>query len=153
MREAILISKKVCYACGSNKTAKNGSGGLCWHPNYPTDLVTCHKCFNTIFYSRNPKNQQRSREYGRRNFHYGNRIIYGNDRRYLTGYCSECNNNIYDKSCRLTQMHHWVYIPICPLFGREELCASCHSKQRWKIMRSLRLTKLESEVLYDYRAI
>ncbi len=52
-----------------------------------------------------------------------------------TGYCSLCSNNIFDKSCRRTSMHHLFYITIMPWFGTVEVCNSCHRKEHYKIKK------------------
>ena len=42
------------------------------------------------------------------------------------GYCSNCPKNIYDKTCKYTQLHHWLYVPIMPWACTEEFCSRCH---------------------------
>lgn len=55
--------------------------------------------------------------------------------RQSTGYCSKCPNNVFDGTCKQTNMHHYFYVPCIPWACRQELCASCHSKitmnKRW----------------------
>lgn len=48
--------------------------------------------------------------------------------RQQTGYCSRCSNNVHNGSCKLTHMHHLLYVPIMIWACRIELCASCHKK-------------------------
>ena len=51
------------------------------------------------------------------------------------GYCTWCSNNIHDKSCKRTGMHHIVYVPIFVWFATIELCASCHSKETQRLLK------------------
>lgn len=46
--------------------------------------------------------------------------------RQLSGYCSLCPNNIFDETCKKTNMHHLKYIPCMPWACRQEVCVSCH---------------------------
>lgn len=46
------------------------------------------------------------------------------------GHCSQCPNNVYDGTCKLTHMHHLLYVPIMIWACRIELCASCHRKEK-----------------------
>lgn len=46
------------------------------------------------------------------------------------GYCSQCTNNIFDKSCKKTEIHHLFYVPCIPWACTIELCASCHAKTK-----------------------
>lgn len=55
------------------------------------------------------------------------------------GFCSWCPNNIFDKSCSQTQMHHYFYIPIMVWICCEEICAQCHTTE------SRRLKKIKNE--------
>lgn len=48
--------------------------------------------------------------------------------RQLTGYCSQCPNNIFDGRNRRTHMHHMFYLSCMPWACRIELCMSCHGK-------------------------
>jgi len=45
-----------------------------------------------------------------------------------TGYCSLCDNNIYDGTCKRTSIHHFAqYHDDDPLKDTIELCNSCHA--------------------------
>ena len=46
-----------------------------------------------------------------------------------TGFCSICPNNIYDKSCKLTHIHHLLYDDTDPLKYTIELCPNCHKNR------------------------
>ena len=45
-----------------------------------------------------------------------------------TGHCSLCTNNIYDKSCKETNLHHYFYMSIMMWACTIEKCASCHTR-------------------------
>jgi hypothetical protein len=126
---------RICYSCGTNKTRLNGEGRPSWILNLPTKLILCQDCYYKIV--RNPifKSQGGYKRY----YRFGSTIQLLANKRELTGYCSKCSNNIHDKSCRVTHMHHWIYIIIFTWFGREELCASCHAKETWQGWQCMKL--------------
>lgn len=54
--------------------------------------------------------------------------------------CERCGKNKGDsfidydgiiRKIRRTSMHHWFYLIIMPWACTEELCNSCHTKERW----------------------
>jgi hypothetical protein len=64
------------------------------------------------------------------------------DKNPRSGYCSWCPNNIYDKTCKRTLLHHSYYIRIFPWFGTVELCDRCHINEHTRIENKyLSLTK------------
>src|SRR5262245_53540311 len=104
------------------------------------EKLYCKKCYNNLF--TNPKwnpitrispryaetRTKSNKTFTPRHYLYAKRCIVG-WARLLTGYCSRCTNNIYDGTCKKTDMHHLFYIVIFPWFGRQELCAACHVKE------------------------
>ena len=130
--------KKICHICGSTKTKLNKKGSENWFHTYGKDKPMCQTCYSRLIEA--PKRRARleytekhkayHREYDRRKLRFiGHGQQVGTFRK-LTGYCSTCTNNIYDGTCKITNMHHWVYIIICPWFGTEERCVSCHCKTK-----------------------
>lgn len=122
---------RECYSCGSIKTYLNH-----WYRNRPLEQWLCNKC--NLHLITNPKwkpitspitNKKWSQINNSRRLWFRDRVA---KLTYVikSGHCSKCSNNIFDKSCKATHMHHWAYIIIFPWFGTEELCASCHAKQR-----------------------
>jgi hypothetical protein len=131
--------QRHCSVCWSFETYRT-KGKQQW---YTKDNITyCKKCYNKRF--TNPRwnrianskypitKAESNRRYNPRHYKYARKYLVGWARQ-LTGYCSRCVNNVYDESCKLTSMHHWVYIVIFPWFGREELCNSCHQKETWRL--------------------
>jgi hypothetical protein len=130
--------KKICHICGSGKTDHNRKGSENWYHNYGKDKPMCARCYSRliehprylakhkhtqIFKDRQKRYDQRKRRF----LGHGQRVL---TFRQLTGYCSQCHNNIYDGTCKMTNMHHWVYIIILPWFGTEEVCIGCHNKTK-----------------------
>ena len=132
-------NKKYCYVCRSSKTKLNRNGSENWfNKPYGEDKQICNTCYARLIES--PKRRARkeyrdkqnayNRQYDRnrsRFLGHGQRVL---SFRQLTGYCSLCANNIYDGTCKITNMHHWVYIIILPWFATEERCVSCHCKTK-----------------------
>jgi hypothetical protein len=140
----------VCYACGSTITTVNSKGKANWLLNLDIDMnsigMLCHSCYEK--YIRYPS---RKSDINRRFFRYGSSIQRLGYKRELTGYCSKCTNNLFDRTCRTTHMHHWVYIIIFPWFGREELCASCHAKETWQNWQCMKLRVRMWDILDGFR--
>ena len=117
-----ITDKRVCAICGSNTTYQNRRGWVSWH-RMPNGW-RCDRCYCRIVTApkwhkiNNPKR-----------FAFGSKMLtFLGSKRMLTGRCSKCPNNIYDGSCRRTNMHHWYYLRIAPMCCREEICQSCHAK-------------------------
>lgn len=72
---------------------------------------------------------------------FAHRIIYGWAPR-RKGYCSQCTNNIHDKSSKKTDLHHEFYITCMPWLGAIELCPSCHRRAHKGI-------KIHKPITYD----
>ena len=132
MESTVLEVKRICYACGSDKSnyakGRNGKPYQKWFLNKPTTLVICSLCYANIFIQ-----QKLLQKYYRKR-----RITFRGKRIYLshharTGICSICHKSVDNGEIRKTHSHHWVYIIIFPWFGREERCISCHSKESWKL--------------------
>ena len=124
-------AKKHCYVCGGSKTSKNFKGADNWYNKpYGKDKQICDTCYGRIvespLYRARHKNtvafKERQKRYDKRKLRFiGHGQQVGTFRK-LTGYCSTCTKNIYDGTCKITNMHHWVYIIIFPWFGTEERC-------------------------------
>ena len=125
----------VCYACGSRYSKPNKKGVANWFLNKPTRLVLCSRCYDPLIYQPKiyPRRQlplfkEKHRYDNARRFRFRDRRIYA----WLkprTGYCSQCPNNLYDKTTQKTHLHHALgYFIIFPWFGCIELCASCHGQ-------------------------
>lgn len=129
---------RECYNCGSIKTYIRKDGFEHWYNNRPLNQWLCEKCNNILI--KNPKWHPITNPVWHEKTN-KNDIIFVNKNVYLsfnprTGRCSRCINNIYDRTCKQTHMHHWVYIIILPWFGTEELCASCHRKETIKLSQN-----------------
>jgi hypothetical protein len=135
MGSLLFHSKKTCCNCGSTRTRIERDNAEHWYYNLGKDKPICKKCHSYLFAG--PKFRAAHREsinrVGRERlgikFLYFRKQIYM-DFRQRTGYCSKCPNNIYDGTCKITNMHHLFYIIIVPWFGRIELCNSCHTKTK-----------------------
>jgi hypothetical protein len=139
MGSLVLQSKRHCYECGSGitriRTSREGYRWEEWCFRLGKDRPLCHTCAKRLIYS--PKYREKLhktkhyKEYtaarGRRYMRYGRKTLCMSFRQ-LSGYCSKCSNNIFDGSCKKTDMHHLFYIIIVPWFGRIELCSTCHIK-------------------------
>ena len=129
-----ILHKRFCHICGSGRTSLNGKGCENWYHPLGKDKPICDKCYDRDFYG--PKYRQRLRltEKYRENalisaskrYRYRDKKITG----WLgqrTGFCSRCPNNIHDRTCKKTDMHHALgYFVTFPWFGRIELCNRCH---------------------------
>jgi hypothetical protein len=130
--------KHCCYICGSTKTKLNTKGSENWYHNYGKDKPICNRCYGRLIES--PKRRARkeyrekqkayNRKYDRNRLRFLGHAQQLLTFRPLTGYCSQCQNNVYDGTCKMTNMHHWVYIIILPWFGTEEVCIGCHNKTK-----------------------
>lgn len=130
---------RECYSCGSIKTYVRNDNQENWYRNKPFEQWLCERCNNHLI--KNPKwhpithpitNPITSKKWNQINstkrlkFH-DKQIILDNNPR--TGYCSWCTNNIFDKSCKHTHIHHKKYHINDPLEDTIELCPSCHRKE------------------------
>lgn len=130
-----ITNEKICYNCGSNKTTlRNGIYERWYKHQTVQDKIVCHSCYKKLFgYPRYSKtyNDKKNPITNKQRYLYKNRRILS-DYNPRTGYCSQCSNNIYDGTCKKTQMHHSLgYYIIFPYFGLVELCSSCHVKTRY----------------------
>jgi hypothetical protein len=127
----------VCYACGDTKTTANTRGLSNWYLNYDADSnMLCAYCYQKIIH--HPKYRPVAIARSKNLIRFGSMQQLQGTFRALTGYCSKCPNNIFDGSCKTTQMHHLIYIRILPWFGREELCPSCHiteTRKGWQCLQ------------------
>lgn len=129
--EHIFRLGRICYACGSNKTALNRKdknrnalkiSTEIWHLNKPTPFVLCRACYLRII-----RRAQRDR-YNTYRIKYKNTSIYlGKPIR--RGNCSICNKSVAKGEIKKTVLHHIQYDDTDPLAHTIELCPSCHSKQ------------------------
>lgn len=116
--------ERSCYSCGSNKSWVDKNGYEKWHLNHDQENnVLCLKCFDRYILSP---------IYSKRRYTFKDKQLY-TWHGLKTGYCSLCPNNIYDGSCKRTNLHHKYYIIIFPWFSLTELCNSCHNKEDRKI--------------------
>jgi hypothetical protein len=123
--------KRFCYVCGSAKTSRNSKGCENWYNKpYGKDKPLCDTCYGRII--ENPRLRKTDRykqwlkRYQIKQFRFRDRRIH-TDLIQRTGRCSQCPNNIFDGSCRRTNMHHWIYLTCLPWFGTQELCNRCHN--------------------------
>ena len=127
-------NKKTCYDCKTNTTLLKDEKYERWykHRDLPNEIL-CHFCYSK--YYRNPKtvkkdNIKNNQRLNKRRFLFKKRRILL-DYELRKGYCSKCPNNIYNKSCKTTHLHHSKgYYIIIPYYGLIELCPSCHRKER-----------------------
>jgi hypothetical protein len=118
MESTTLDSKRICYACGSDKSWHNK-----WLLNWGTSLLLCTRCYARLFL--HPKWNPRKFKYkGKEAKAWSEPKI---------GRCSWCPNNLADGSCKQTQWHHTKYDDDNPLANRIELCASCHRKETMRL--------------------
>ena len=115
-----LKAKRVCYACGSDKTytamTKERYPNPHWYNNEPIGWL-CEVCKNR--YIKNP----------RRICYFDKRIPLSNYPR--KGVCLECGKSVITTEVKRTNMHHALgYFPIFVWFGILELCVGCHDKKR-----------------------
>jgi hypothetical protein len=115
-----VLNKRICCNCGSDTTYQDKYGYHCWSRT-PNGWM-CNRCYCRIVIApkwhkiNNPKR-----------FAFGSKALtFLGSKRMLTGRCSRCPKNIFNGSCKRTQMHHWYYLRIAPMTCREELCPSCH---------------------------
>lgn len=121
--------QRVCYSCGSDKSSGD------WFFNYDINNsnfvlhVLCYDCYNHLV--KTPNYAEREHAKNQFRFYYKRKEVF-TDVVQRTGYCSlpTCHKNIYDGSCKLTNMHHIFYDDNDPEAGRIELCPSCHAKLR-----------------------
>lgn len=128
-----LKNKNVCFINSLHETYIKKNGKLQWH-KYNGNRI-CHKCYNKLVHV--PKytlvnNHKNNLIYHPRRLTFKNkRILLETNPR--TGYCSQCSNNIFDRSCKRTHIHHIQYHEDDPLKDTVELCASCHNKKKYEI--------------------
>lgn len=120
----------TCFSCGSTKTYVDRHGWTSWHKQefLNSYLYFCQKCYTKYFH--NPKwgpiwNPIINKKHGRMRLTFRGKEIKLN-RNPKTGYCSMCSNNIHDKSCMRTSLHHFAYHVDDPLKDTIELCNKCH---------------------------
>ena len=135
----IPIHKRVCYGCGSNKTRIHPDQNYpMWYLNHDDDNnMLCDICYRR-FFENPPKAAKQSILNKTRITFKDIRIVMGVNLR--TGYCSKCTNNIYNRTCKNTVLHHAIdYIIILPWFGTQELCRKCHMRahKTTRIIRKL----------------
>lgn len=121
------MTTRICFECGSDTTRvrfttfshdKNGKQYRAedWYKNENGNRI-CNKCYRA-------KRSKREMRF------LGKKITLSFKIR--KGICSKCGNNIFDGSCKNTNMHHIFYVPILVWFGTIELCASCHAEEELK---------------------
>jgi hypothetical protein len=112
VRPRIILERK-CYRCGSIQSHKNSKGAENWYRHKSIEGVSlCQICYVALY--QNPRISN-----------YKGRTI-TNKKRTLIGYCTWCQNNIFNGSCKLTSMAHFRYDDEHPLDNRIELCNPCH---------------------------
>lgn len=144
------ISDKIhCAICNSNITRVSKNKPTSVHPEgerywkwYNTENgKICAKCYDRLYKSKFPEKAKLQNK--KRN---SNRLKY--KEKYVrvkelvkTGECEWCPNNVYDGSCKHTQLHHKEnkYNDEDFLDEVTELCPSCHRKE------TIRLAKLEAK--------
>ena len=129
------IADRICSECGSKTTRLAYSYGFPYF-RWISDKKGgwyCAKCYDRLT---NTKEKQKQKNSNRLKYK-GKYIRIKNFKR--TGRCSWCPNNIFDGSCKQTQLHHNEnkYNDENPLDNGTELCASCHRKE------TIRLAKLQ----------
>ena len=124
-------TKIRCYNCNTYQTyIRPDSGRPRWSYKLGLDKPLCFTCYQFLFtngrYPERYRQKKRVHSRLRKGFRYAflGKNIRGTMR--LSGYCSQCPNNVFDNSCKKTDMHHWIYITCLPWFGRIELCNKCH---------------------------
>lgn len=144
LSKPVVIRKCLYFYLCKKEEIYTGRWKEHWHPY--KDGYICKKCYSRLI--TNPKktkeyikkyNDRKTKEQRKEDnaktkpkfITYHKKQIYINFKT-RTGYCSWCHNNIYDKSCKLTHMHHKEYYPIFVWFGTIEICVSCHSKITWQ---------------------
>ena len=136
------INERICYNCGSNNTYIKKSNGRPHWINIEGN-AWCLKCYNKVFihpkwscihYLLNGKHWNSIRNPKHMKFKDRIIVLKQNPR---TGFCSWCPNNIHDRSCKRTHIHHIEYHNDDPLKKTVEICASCHAKESWRIKRNL----------------
>ena len=137
---------RICYGCNSNTTYISKDNKKHWHPNKPTNLFLCNKCyFNHII---NPIRNPIIRPFYKPLYkghwlHYKDKILTlkHNPRK---GICSRCNKKIGDiyidkngkeRTIERTHIHHLEYNDNNVLENTVELCHSCHTKVTWIIRK------------------
>jgi hypothetical protein len=144
MGSLVLRPKRHCYQCGSGitrlRTSKEGWQWEEWCFRLGRDKPLCRTCAKRLIYSplhrKRLHQTQHYKEYtaarGRRYIRYAGKTLCLSFRE-LTGFCSQCPNNIHDRSCKKTDMHHALgYFATLPWFGRVELCTKCHNRTKPK---------------------
>lgn len=138
---------RQCINCWSDQTSINNNGSEMWYKHKDGHL--CKKCHLKLI--GNPK---RTSEYNKKYNIISNkkwnpinnpinspRMLLFKCKRILlkekprTGYCEQCSNNIFDKSCKRTSIHHVKYDEYDPLKYTIELCNSCHQTLHLLIMK------------------
>jgi len=114
-----------CLNCGSNETYLIKGKYAQWY-RYKDGSI-CHKCRLKLITNRKWNKLNRAK-WNPRVMRFNNKLVYALEIP-RTGYCSLCPNNIYDKSCERTSMHHYdKYYDDKPLKNTIEICNSCHKK-------------------------
>ena len=137
--------KRVCYACGSDKTRIHYQyhkgvkyTKYNWHLNRGTNLVLCHDCYTFII----------RREYNRKRM--ATRVTFRN-RRTIThqmrrvGVCNLCRA-VLPFDCLKTDLNHYTYNDNNPLEGILETCVSCHSKYHTDLKQTSEYRKRLSDI-------
>ena len=132
VRLDIPFNERKCVECGATTTRieKRGDKSYSrWHNI--GGKCHCWKCWKRLIqYQRYDKKYDKEVRQKKRITFKDKRIrlkVYPR-----TGYCSWCPNNIFDKSCRRTSMHHLEYMDGKPLDKTIEICNSCHIKETMK---------------------
>jgi hypothetical protein len=127
-------SRKCLYfnVCGRTETY-TGRWKEHWHPYQDGYLCKTH-------YSKLVGYKKRTAEQRKKyNDKYNIRKIKFIDRQIIvsknpkSGFCSWCSNNIYDGSCKVTNMHHVEYDKNNVLANTIEICASCHAYETTRL--------------------
>lgn len=140
--------KRVCLINPLHKTYVRKQGYDVWH-RYKDGYI-CNYCYSKLIkypkitpeYRKKSNDKRRYKfykEYDDKKVRFFNRFV-NLGFKLRSGYCSRCTNNIYDKSCKRTHIHHWIYYIIFPWFCTEELCVSCHMKESRKLERLKTIT-------------
>ncbi len=138
---------RECLECGSNKTYVDYSRGYAkYHWYKHKDGYICRNCKFRLFYS--PINHLKWNPITNPKWN-AIKIVF-KDKRVVTethprkGICSLCKKSKGDEyiNCfgqvaiiKETHMHHLKYHDDDPLKDTMELCASCHTKESWRLRR------------------
>ena len=143
----ILEDGRSCYACGTTKSLDT-YGWKQWTTNKPTNLFLCKKCNDHLIVIPNRDKEVKRKEnaiYNKFKIRFlGKRIFLGWDPR--KGQCEECMRKVgapyitsRGKHARLkvTQMHHYFYIPCMPWACMVERCTPCHNKTKTRTRKKV----------------